>query len=147
MAQTEICGGNPENLSEMETQRSFWLVGATSNDPPSNAARVAWSKWRRCQTLMSIAASCAAIAGGFAADSADSADSARGFRGALLQVTPSPTSPGPSARPPRYRHRTVLAEPCGSFESCELRRPRWVSVANTPQTLLAPSPAAENHRR
>jgi hypothetical protein len=144
MAQTEICGGNPKNLSEMETQRSFWLVGAASNDPPSNAARVAWSKWRRCQTLMSIAATCAAIAGGFAADSAASA---RGFCGALLQVTPSPTSPGPSARPPRYRHRTVLAEPRGTFESCEPRRLRWASVANTLQTLLAPSPATQNHRR
>ena len=45
-AQTEICGGNPENRSEMEAQRSFWLVGATSDDPPANAAcvGVAWAK-------------------------------------------------------------------------------------------------------
>lgn len=44
------------------------------------------------------------------------ADSARGFCRPLRQVTPSPTLPGPSARPPRYRHRTVRAEPCRSFE-------------------------------
>jgi hypothetical protein len=81
MGETEICGGNPENLSEMEAQRSFWLVGATSDDPPSNLKRClrCLDKWRRGQTLMSIAVNCAAIA------VSPSADSARGFYGPLCK--------------------------------------------------------------